>query len=109
MLNLTKQERQVVLFLAAAAFIGLGIRLSLRSLPLARGVEAFTEAIGKIDINSADERLLMSVRGIGKTLARRILAYRKDGPLFSSIEQLKEIKGINAEKFEKIRPYFYVK
>ena len=46
----------------------------------------------KVNINSADEAELMSVKGIGKAKAKAIVEYRqKNGP-FKSVDDLTKIK-----------------
>ncbi len=57
-----------------------------------------------VAINSASKEALMTIPGIGTTVAQRILNTRA-GHLFDSIEDLKKIKGISAKKLEKIRPF----
>jgi endonuclease YncB( thermonuclease family)/predicted flap endonuclease-1-like 5' DNA nuclease len=56
----------------------------------------------KLDINSATEKQLEDVLGIGPTIAGRIVAGRP----FKSADDLKNIKGIGDVRYEKIRSYF---
>lgn len=108
MFNLTKQERQVVLFLFAVAFAGSGINFFLRTYCRVKFIASFNENLGKVDLNKADNNALMSVSGIGRKLSGRILFYRKESGRFSSIDELRNIKGINQKKFEKIKDSFYI-
>lgn len=56
-----------------------------------------------IEINSADSARLTMIRGIGPAFARRIVHYRnRVGGLYSK-EQLKEVYGINEEKYNQIK------
>lgn len=58
---------------------------------------------GLIDVNRASEMELTALRGIGPTLARRIVEYReKNGP-FRSVEELVQVRGIGAAKLEGFR------
>ncbi|MGA7159409.1 MAG: helix-hairpin-helix domain-containing protein [Bacteroidota bacterium] len=59
----------------------------------------------KINLNTATKAQLVSLPGIGESIAEQILIFRDEHGLFSSVEQLRKIKGIGAKKFEKLRPY----
>ena len=109
MFNLTREERQVVLFLIAVALAGRGIDfLANKYLPV-KTIARFNQDLGKINLNSADKDLLMSVPGIGEKLSKRIIEYRDKQTSFGSIEELKNIKGITESKYEKIKNYLIVK
>jgi competence protein ComEA len=56
-----------------------------------------------IELNSADSTTLTRVHGIGPAFAERIVEYRKRLGGFLDKEQLKEIYGIDLEKFEGIK------
>ena len=57
---------------------------------------------GKIDINTATEKELTTVPGIGHVIAARIIAARP----FRSADDLKRVSGIGDKKYAQIRPYF---
>lgn len=58
---------------------------------------------GQVNINTADEAALMSVKGIGKAKAKAIVEYRqKNGP-FKSIDDLTKIKGIKSNSLQKFK------
>jgi competence protein ComEA len=57
---------------------------------------------GKLDINTAAEKQLRDLPGIGPVLAQRIIAARP----FRSADDLKKVNGIGEKKYEKIRLYF---
>jgi len=59
-------------------------------------------ALGKIDINSATEKELRMIPGIGPVMATRIIAARP----FRSADDLKKVNGIGDKNYAKIRPYF---
>lgn len=48
----------------------------------------------KVDINKADVKTLSSLKGVGKIKAEAIIAYRKKVGKFTSLKELKKIKGI---------------
>jgi DNA uptake protein ComE-like DNA-binding protein len=58
--------------------------------------------LGKIDINTATEKELTTVPGIGHVMAARIIAARP----FRSADDLKRVSGIGEKKYTQIRPYF---
>ncbi|MFA5144742.1 MAG: helix-hairpin-helix domain-containing protein [Candidatus Omnitrophota bacterium] len=109
MFNLTREERRVVLFLAALALAGLGIDFLAKQYSPVRAIARFSQDIGKIDLNSADKDLLMSIPGIGEKLARRIIEYREKQTSFTSLEELKNIKGIPESKCGKMKDYLTIK
>jgi len=57
-----------------------------------------------IDLNAATLEELQSVKGIGRVTAERIIAARP----FTSVEDLKRVKGIGDKKLEQFRPHFSV-
>ena len=58
--------------------------------------------LGKIDVNTAAEKELRLIPGIGPVMARRII----DARPFRSADDLKKVNGIGDQKYETIRPYF---
>ena len=63
------------------------------------------EPIVKVNINSDDEEGLQTVKGIGSTVARAIVNYRKTNGEYKRIEDLKNVSGIGNATFEKIKDY----
>jgi competence ComEA-like helix-hairpin-helix protein len=57
---------------------------------------------GRIDINTATEKELKMIPGVGQVMASRIIAARP----FRSADDLKKVNGIGDKKYAKIRPYF---
>ena len=58
--------------------------------------------LGRIDINTATEKELKMLPGVGPVMASRIIAARP----FRSADDLKKVNGIGDKKYAKIRPYF---
>jgi len=56
-----------------------------------------------VNINTADEKVLDTLPGIGPAMAKRIIEYRETEGLFQSIEDIKKIRGIGDAKFEKLK------
>jgi competence ComEA-like helix-hairpin-helix protein len=57
-----------------------------------------------LDLNTATEKELQSIKGIGPVLAERIIAGRP----YRTVDDLRKVKGIGPKKLENIRPYFVV-
>lgn len=60
-------------------------------------------AMAKININTASERRLEKVPGIGKDLAELIVSYRKEIGSFKSVSELKEVPGIGERRYEALK------
>jgi competence ComEA-like helix-hairpin-helix protein len=126
---LTKTERKVILFLVVTFLAGAGIRLYQAAFPSAPqfdyhasdstfaalsavpedsvGVpvkEGIEESSGKLNINTATKQQLLDLPGIGEVTAERILTYRTETGKFSSIDELRAIKGMSKKKIENLRP-----
>ena len=108
MFNLTRQERQVILFLIAVALIGLGINCLSKYYSQIRVIGYVSEDIGRINLNQADQTALIDVPGIGEKLAQRIIDYRSQKGEFRDVAELKYIKGIGDSKYKAIKAYFTV-
>ena len=58
---------------------------------------------GKININTASKEELITLPGIGETLAQKIIDYRNTYGPFKSIEEVMKVKGIGKGTFNKIK------
>ncbi|GMT47546.1 MAG: hypothetical protein IEMM0007_1112 [bacterium] len=67
-------------------------------------VEKANSPKGLVDLNTATEEELQSIKGIGPVFAARIIAGRP----YKTIDELLKVKGIGHKKLEKIRAYFIV-
>lgn len=56
----------------------------------------------RISINSASLKELDELKGVGPSIAQRIIDYRNQQP-FKTLEELKNVKGIGDKMFEKIK------
>ncbi|MDE5576959.1 MAG: helix-hairpin-helix domain-containing protein [Oscillospiraceae bacterium] len=60
-----------------------------------------------IELNSADAKDLMYIKGIGESTANKIVEYARTVG-FNSVDDLLNVGGIGQSKLEAIRPYVYV-
>jgi DNA uptake protein ComE-like DNA-binding protein len=58
-----------------------------------------------VELNTADSTLLLSVKGIGPSFAKRILEYRERLGGFHSVVQLKEVYGMDEEKYAVMKDF----
>ncbi len=58
---------------------------------------------GKVDINTADEATLCTLKGVGPATAAKIIAYRQSSGGFTRIEDIMKVSGIKEKLFAKIK------
>lgn len=109
MFDLTRQERQVILFFVTIVLIGLGADFLLKRYSPVKTLIYFNGNVDRVDLNTADRDLLMGVSGIGEKLAQQIIKYRDENGSFSDMEELKNIKGVTGYRYEKIKDALCVK
>lgn len=63
---------------------------------------------GKINLNTANAELLITLKGIGEVKAKAIIEYREAYGSFTCVEEITEVKGIGDVTLEKIREYICV-
>ncbi len=109
MFAMTKEERQIFLFLLAVGIAGLGVKFYLKTHcreKLSEGREF--GRLGKLNLNKADRTALQIIPGIGEKLSGRIVDYRAQHQGFLSVEELRNIKGITAKRYEIIQNLVYI-
>ncbi len=62
-----------------------------------------------ININKATQEEFENLPGIGPSLAKKIIDYRKENGNFQNSEDIKSVNGIGESKYENIKSYIYVK
>lgn len=58
---------------------------------------------GKVNINTATLHELTSLPGVGDATAQKIISYREKHGAFTSITQLKNIKGLGGKNFDALK------
>jgi competence ComEA-like helix-hairpin-helix protein len=61
-----------------------------------------------VDLNTADTTVLKKVPGIGSVYARRIVACRNRLGNFHTIAQLREVYGMDEERYQTLEKWFYI-
>lgn len=108
-MHLTKEEKLVLIFLAASFLVGLGVNFyknknlpneNFKNLP-----QIVDKEYAKININKAGFKKLITLKGIGAKTAIRIIDYREENGLFFSREDIMQVMGIGQGKYDKIKDY----
>jgi comEA protein len=61
-----------------------------------------------VDLNSATEKELEQLPGVGPTTAKAIVEFRAKSGRFHRVDDLLVIRGISESKLKKIRPYVII-
>ena len=114
MLDLTRQEKTILLVLVFSFVTGLSLsaykktqqKLNLNVVPYElkaarEKADKFIEQQGFININSLKIDELTRLPGVGEELARRIIEYHNLHGPFKTKKELIQVKGIGEKKFEK--------
>ena len=65
-------------------------------------------ALATVNLNTASKDELVALPGIGPAKAQAIIDYRKSHGAFKSVEELKDVKGIGAKRYEKLKGEFTI-
>ena len=65
--------------------------------------ESLTEDANRVNINTADLDVLITLPGIGEETARKIIDYRETNGAFEVIEDILKIPSIGDKKFESLK------
>ena len=112
MLHFTKQEKQVLLLVATVFTAGSLTHYALSRWPV------FTHAVGivnsadlcpKLDVNTASAEELVRIPYIGEYTARQIIDYRQQKGPFTSLEEIKLVRGIKEKNFAKFVGFLKIK
>ncbi len=104
MIGFTRQERLVVSVLALIIFIGSMIHYVLKEYPQLNDIVNLIdgdELYSKVDLNTASYDELLALPFIGPYTAQQIIDYRKAKGSFTSVDQLKQVRGVKEKNYEK--------
>lgn len=94
------------LALTVGVFIGRNVACPMQMIPSSEVICTTLDSEDPTDIrpniNEMSKTQLMSLPGIGETLAERIVAYRDTNGPFLSMEDLIQVEGIGEKKLEQI-------
>ena len=72
------------------------------------GMGAMPGKAGLVNINTADEATLTSLKGIGPTKAKAITKYRQEHGPFKTVDDLKKVSGIGDQTLAALKPFITV-
>jgi len=108
MLNFTPEERKVTLFLLGLALCGLVLNNLVKvNCRIERMIYPPIQ-LAKLNLNKVSLTELVATKCVSMELARRILEYRNLRKELSSLEELKEVKGIGDQRYEKLKELFFI-
>jgi len=108
MLNFTSEEKKVVLFLLVVAFCGIALNNLAKLNCSVKKLYSPEVRLAKIDLNKISLPQLLKTRSLPEKMSRRIIEYRLEHGDFSSLEGLKEVKGIGEKRYEKLKELFFI-
>ncbi len=111
MINFTSQEKGVLLFLALTIVLGSSLHYAFKRYPELHDFVNLLEGdrlYPKVDLNTASIEELTRVSYIGQYTAENIVRHRKDNGLFTSVEQIKAVKGIRGKNYDLFFRYLEV-
>ncbi len=72
------------------------------------GMGAVPGKAALLNINTADEAQLTSLKGIGPSKAKAITQYRQEHGLFKTVDDLKHVPGIGDKTLAALKPFITV-
>jgi len=108
MFNFTNEEKKVILFILGLALCGLVLNNLVKVNCAVERMVYPAIQLTKLDINKVSLAELVATKCVSMKLAQRILEYRNSRKELSSLEELKEIKGIGDQRYEKLKGLFFI-
>jgi competence protein ComEA len=108
MLNLTPEEKRAALFLLIIAFCGITLNNLAKLNCGAEKLFCPQVSLARINLNKISLEELVKTRCLPLKASQRVIAYRQQQGNFSSLEELKKVKGIGDKRYEKLKEIFFV-
>ncbi len=108
MLDFTSEEKKVVLFVLGLAFCGLIMSNLVKINSHIEKIINPQVQLAKINLNKINPDELVKIKCVSVKLAQRIIEYRNLHKQFSSLEELKEVKGVGEKRYEKLKEIFFI-
>ena len=106
---LTPDEQKILIFIMIFGFLGISLKFwGIKIHNAEKSIDSLdvsTDYHIKIDLQTANVKILVSVPGIGPKKANDIVSFRKKNG-FQSKSDLMKIKGIGKKTYKKIEAYF---
>jgi len=111
MINLTKQEKTVLIFVASVLLFGSLLSVIFKKYPELSDVVNLIDSnklYEKVDVNVATIEELVAIPYIGEYTAKNIVSYRQKHGRFNYLRELKNVKGIRDKNYEIFSDYLII-
>lgn len=108
MFNFTSEEKKVVLFLLGLVFCGLVLNnLAKANCRIEKLIYPQIQ-LGRVNLNKVSLAELSRFKCVSRKLGLAIIEFRNSRKKFSSLKELKEVKGVGDARYEKLKNIFFV-
>jgi len=108
MVNFTPEERKVILFLLYLCFCGLILSNLIKARPQIKGIVYPGVELARLNLNKISLEEIQRLSLIPPKITSQIIEYRNIHQKFTSLEELKDVKGIGPKRYEKLKNIFFV-
>lgn len=102
MFNFTTEEKQAIIFILVITLLGSICGFVVKKNGDVKKFVYSPNIYSKFNLNKASKAVLITLPYVGEKLAQKIIDYRQVYGNFSSLEELKNIKGLTAKRLERI-------
>ncbi|MDD5409351.1 MAG: helix-hairpin-helix domain-containing protein [Candidatus Omnitrophica bacterium] len=108
MLDLTPEEKKVILFLVVISFCGITLNNLAKLNHRIKKLFCPQVRLTRIDLNKISLEELIRAGCLPVKTSQRIIAYRLQHGNFSSLDVLKKVKGVGEKRYNKLKEIFFV-